>query len=144
MLDAYLWEWAPALVGTMRYPGGAVLRVDLDCDHGLRHGQRMNDRPVLYLQLAPLEARRKAIIKELHRGRIVPDQGRAANIRVEAHVAVLQQLRRLFAGVGSEGRPRATRHVTAHRNVEVVVGLEEILRELRRDAAAGRRKEAPR
>ena len=131
VLDAWLWEWASALVGTSRYPGGVVVRVDLDCDHGLRYGRRKNDRPALYLQLAPLEERRKAIIKELHRGRIVPAKGRAANIRVEAHVAVLQQLRTLFAGGGSEGSPRAARQETAPTRTDIVLGLTEITRELR-------------
>jgi hypothetical protein len=131
VLDAWLWEWAPALTGTPRYPGGVVLRVDLDCDHGMRYGRRKNsERPTLYLQLAPLEERRKEVIKEMHHGRTVPTKGRASNIRVEAHVAVLLQLRTLFAGGGSEGSPRAARQATTPVPVEVVVGLAEITREL--------------
>ncbi len=131
VLDAWLWEWAPALVATARFPGGVVLRVDLDCDHGLRYGRRGDDRPALYLALAPLEERRKAVIKELHRGRIVPAQGRAAAIRVEAHVAVLQQLRTLFKGGGSEGSPRAARHATPATQVDIVLGLPEIANDVR-------------
>jgi hypothetical protein len=135
VLDAWLWEWAPAMVGNARYPGGGVLRVDLDCDHGLRYGRRNGDRPALYLQLPPLEDRRKAIIKELHHGRIFPARGRAANIRIEAHVAVLLQLRTLFAGGGGEGSPRAPRQAAVPAEIEMVPGLNEIMRELHHASA---------
>jgi hypothetical protein len=130
VLDAWLWEWMPALTGKARYPGGLVLRFDLDAGHGLRYGKRKEDGATLYLALAPLEELRKDVIKELHCGRVVPAQGRAANIRIEAHVAVLLALRRTFAGRGSEGLPRAPRQSIAGGRGEMLVGIAEILRGL--------------
>ena len=130
VLDAWLWEWAMALKGKPEFPGDLVLRADLDRDHGLRYGRRSDEGPSLYLQLAPLGERRNAIIKELHRGRIVPAQGRAAHIRVEAHVAVLLQLRALLAGEGGDAFPRAPRKDAAPARVELLLGLAEITRQL--------------
>lgn len=135
VLDAWLWEWASALSGKTSYTSGAVLRSDLDDEHGLRQGERKREGATLYLELAPLEERRRAVIKELHRGRVVPAQGRASSIRVEAHVAVLLQLRRLFSGGGGESAARAPRENGANRRVELLLGLTEIVRELGADSS---------
>ena len=138
VLDAWLWEWSVELTGHDAYPGGAVLRADLDGKGGLRPGRRRDEGPVLYLPVAPLEARRQAVIREFHRGRIVPSFGIAADFRVEEHVAVLEALHSLFRCAQQEEEVRDRRMPTPSSYVEVSVGLGEILaRGLNADAASG-------
>jgi hypothetical protein len=127
VLDAWLWEWASALSGTPAYPGGKVFRVDLDGSSGLREGKRAGEGSSLYLQIEPLEARRGQIIKELHQGRIVPAHGCAADMRVEEHVAVIDQLQRAFDSCGEDAARRAERSSGAGTRLEVWLGLSEIL-----------------
>ena len=127
ILDAWLWEWAPALSGTFTFDGGKVFRVDLDGTGGLREGKRVGEGNSLYLKLEPLESRRRAIIKELHRGRIVPPHGCAADMRVEEHVAVIDQLQRAFDSCGEVASRRAERSPGAGTRLEVWLGLSEIL-----------------
>jgi hypothetical protein len=127
VLDAWLWEWMPALKGYETWPQQPVLRADLDSKGGLRHGRRPEAGPTLYLPIPPLEAKREAVIKEFHRGRIVPSLGVAADFRVEEHVAVLEQLRAVFAAPQDEGCERVERHSTAGPYVECWLGISEIL-----------------
>jgi hypothetical protein len=127
VLDAWLWEWSPALSGTPQYPGGKVFRVDLDGSAGLREGKRAGEGESLYLQLEPLEAHRRQVIEELHRGRIVPAHGCAADMRVEEHVAVIDQLQRAFESCGEDAARRAERLSGAGTRLEVWLGLAEIL-----------------
>ncbi len=128
VLDAWLWEWMPRLVGRDAKPDGPALRVDLDANAGLREGPREGDGPTLYLPLAALESLRRAVLHELHRGRIVPAMGCAAEMRIEEHVAVLDRLRRAFDPAGEARDRRAQRRQAAGTKVEVWVGLAEILR----------------
>jgi hypothetical protein len=127
VLDAWLWEWTSALRGQTVHPAAPTFRADLDGKGGLRHGRRNDDGPVLYLPIAPLEAKRQAVIKEFHRGRIVPAVGIAADFRVEEHVAVLEQLHAVFSPKDEEDEPRTKRQPTASTYVDVHVGLTEIL-----------------
>jgi hypothetical protein len=127
VLDAWLWEWTPTLCGIGEYPGGRVFRVDLDGNAGLREGKRAAEGRSLYLQLEPLEARRRQVIKELHRGRIVPAHGCAADMRVEEHVAVLDQLKRAFESASEDTATRAERVPGSGLRLEVWLGLSEIL-----------------
>ncbi|HUQ29880.1 MAG TPA: hypothetical protein VM051_14885 [Usitatibacter sp.] len=127
VLDAWLWEWTSALHGQQVFPGAASLRADLDGKGGLRHGRRHDGGPALYLPIAPLEAKRLSVIKEFHRGRIVPSLGIAADFRVEEHVAVLEQLHAVFQSKNEENEPRVKRQPTASTYVDVWVGLTEIL-----------------
>jgi hypothetical protein len=121
VLDAWLWEWAHSLVST-REPQGPVMRADLDGEHGLRHGVRKGSGDSLHLALAPLEAQRSAVIAEFHAGHVVPARGRAAQIRIEAHVALLVELRHAFSGDES----RAPRRPASNRQVEAWFGLAEV------------------
>ena len=127
VLDAWLWEWMPALKGVATWPEQPVFRADLDGKGGLRQGRRIDAGPTVYLPIPPLEARRQAVIKEFHRGRIVPSLGVAADFRVEEHVAVLEQLRIVFEAPQDENAERVTRRPAAGPAVEVWVGLSEIL-----------------
>ena len=127
VLDAWLWEWSSALHGQLVFPAAPTLRADLDGKGGLRHGRRHDDGPALYLPIAPLEAKRQAVVKEFHRGRIVPSLGIAADFRVEEHVAVLEQLHSVFQAKNEEDEPRVKRQPTASTYVDVFVGLTEIL-----------------
>lgn len=127
VLDAWLWEWAPALSGAPTCSRGKVFRVDLDRSAGLREGKRAGEGPSLYLQIEPLEARRLQIIAELHQGRIVPPHGCAADMRVEEHVAVIDQLQRAFDSCGEDAARRAERSSGAGTRLEVWIGLSEIL-----------------
>jgi hypothetical protein len=127
VLDAWLWEWAPALSAQPAYPGGKVFRVDLDGSAGLREGKRVGEGETLYLQIEPLEARRRQVIHELHNGRIVPAHGCAADMRVEEHVAVLDQLQRAFDSCGEDAARRAERSSGAGVRLEVWLGLPEVL-----------------
>jgi hypothetical protein len=135
VLDAWLWEWSGALNGQAAYPGSPTLRADLDGKGGLRQGRRLDGGPCLYLAVAPLEAKRQAVIREFHRGRIVPAIGIASDFRVEEHVAVLEQLHALFQAKDEDDEPRVKRQPTPSTYVEVYVGLTEILaRGLKSDA----------
>jgi hypothetical protein len=127
VLDAWLWEWNDALHGETLYPGSPTFRADLDGKGGLRQGRRRDDGPCLYLPIAPLEARRQAVIKEFHRGRIVPSIGIASGFRVEEHVAVLEQLHAAFQAKCEDDAPRGKRAPTPSSYVDVYVGLSEIL-----------------
>ena len=136
VLDAWLWEWMGELKSVEHWPGEAALRADLDGKVGLRLGRRVDDGASLYVPCAPLEARRQAVIREFHRGRIVPEKGVAAGFRVEEHVAVLEQLKALYDAAGDEREDRIERHTAGGAAVEVWVGLGEILsRAFRRDPA---------
>jgi len=121
VLDAFLWEWSGALAAAHE-PAGAVMRADLESDHGLRYGARQGAGACLYLSLDALEARRLDVIDAFHAGRVVPEHGRAAQIRLEAHVAVLQQLRRMFTADES----RAPREPVERAEVEAWMGLNEV------------------
>ena len=127
VLDAWLWEWAPALSATSEYPGGGTYRIDLDGNSGLREGKRAGEGTSLYLQLEPLESRRRQVIKELHNGRFVPPHGCSADMRVEEHVAVIDQLQRAFQSCSEDAARRAERSSGAGLRLEVWVGLPEIL-----------------
>ena len=127
VLDAWLWEWMPDIRGAQSWPGGAVFRADLDGNAGLRRGRRADEGPALYLAIAPLEARRRAVIKEFHQGRIVPSTGLTADFRIEEHVAVLEQLRVAFESAQEQDSEREARKPVAGQPVEVCVGLSEIL-----------------
>jgi hypothetical protein len=127
VLDAWLWEWMPALKGVTLWPDQPVFRADLDGKGGLRQGRRLDSGPAIYLPIPPLEARRQAVIREFHRGRIVPSLGVAADFRVEEHVAVLEQLRIVFEAPQDEAAQRVTRRPAAGPSVEVWIGLSEIL-----------------
>ena len=127
VLDAWLWEWMPELKGSGTWPAEKVFRADLDGKGGLRQGRRPDEGPTLYLRIAPLEARRQAVIKEFHRGRIVPALGIAADFRVEEHVAVLEQLRTVFEAPQDDDAQRVQRRAARGPSVEVWVGLSEIL-----------------
>lgn len=127
VLDAWLWEWNAALHGHTMYPGSPTFRADLDGKGGLRQGRRRDDGPCLYLPIAPLEVKRQAVIKEFHRGRIVPSLGIASDFRVEEHVAVLEQLHAAFQAKSEDDEPRGKRAPTASSYAEVWVGLTEIL-----------------
>ena len=125
VLDAWLWEWAPQLASDAE--AEVVWRADLDSDAGLRYGRRRGEGPSLYLPLAPLEAQRQDIIRHFHRGYVVPDRGRAAQMRIEAHVAVLQQLRHTFSGTEDREYRQAVEPV----EVEAWVGIAEVTHALR-------------
>jgi len=127
VLDAWLWDWAPQLKGCAIWPQEPVFRADLDGKGGLRTGERPDAGPTLYLRIAPLEARRREVIREFHRGRIVPGVGIASDFRVEEHVAVLEHLRIAFEAPQGEGVTRTERLPAAGGAVEVWVGLSEIL-----------------
>ncbi|MGZ5037324.1 MAG: hypothetical protein ACXWGT_11200 [Usitatibacter sp.] len=127
VLDAWLWEWMPALKGVTTWPDQPVFRADLDGKGGLRQGRRLDSGPTLYLPIAPLEARRQCVIKEFHRGRIVPSLGIAADFRVEEHVAVLEQLRSAFEAPQEDSAQRDARQQVAGRSIEAWLGLSEIL-----------------
>jgi hypothetical protein len=132
VLDAFLWEWMPALV-SQEEPGNATMRADLDSEHGLRYGVRHGDGPSLYLSLETLEAQRLAVIQSFHAGQVVPSRGRAAEIRLEAHVAVLAQLRQTFLG----DDVRAPREPAEPARVEAWVGLAEITHRVELDERMG-------
>jgi hypothetical protein len=127
VLDAWLWEWMPSLKGTTMWPDQPVFRADLDGKGGLRQGRRHDEGPTLYLAIAALEARRHEVIREFHRGRIVPSLGVAADFRVEEHVAVLEQLRLVFEAPQEDDSQRVQRRAAKGPSVEVWVGLSEIV-----------------
>ena len=127
VLDAWLWEWAAYLKAGETHPGSASLRADLDENAGLRDGQREGEGRSLYLPLGPLESQRRLLIKELHRGRIVPTHGCTAEFRIEEHVAVIDHLGRAFSPREESGPKRAPRQQEAATRIEVWVGLPEIL-----------------
>ena len=127
ILDAWLWEWTPALRGERTPPKDAALRVDLDSNSGLREGRREGDGPSLYLALAPLEEQRRRIVAEFHAGRLVPAHGAAADIRIEEHICVLDHLARAFRAPEGDAPLRAPRQQASGTRIEVWVGLPEIL-----------------
>lgn len=127
VLDAWLWEWAAYLKASESYPGSVALRVDLDANAGLRSGQRDVEGKSLYLPLGPLESQRRLVVKELHRGRIVPAHGCTAEFRIEEHVAVIDHLAVAFRDRTDSAEQRAARQQEAATRIEVWVGLPEIL-----------------
>jgi len=128
LLDAWLWEWMPALRGERDAPRGPALRVDLERNAGLRDGPAADPGATLHLALAPLEARRAAIVEGLHVGRLTPAHGCASELRLEEHVALLDHLAQAFSG-RADGTPsrRADREGRSGRRVEAWVGIGEIL-----------------
>jgi hypothetical protein len=127
IVDAWLWQWHGALKGERTFPGAASLRVDLDTNAGLREGAREGEGPAVYVRLEPLEAERRKIIAEMHRGRIVPPHGCTADLRIEEHVAVLDYLQRALRLAAGDAPQRAPREQQAGIRLEVWIGLSEIL-----------------
>lgn len=127
VLDAWMWEWGPALRGVREHPGTAALRVDLDSNTGLREGRREEPGPALYLPLGPLEEQRRRIVREMHRGRMVPAHGAASEFRIEEHIGLLDHLARAFRFPEGEAPQRAPRQSASGARIEVWVGLAEVL-----------------
>jgi hypothetical protein len=127
VLDAWLWEWTDCLTGFSQPRAGAALRVDLDADAGLREGLREGEGASLYLPLAPLEAKRREVVRELHLGRIYPAHGCTAEFRIEEHVAVLDHLQRALRAQDQAPVARAERQSAPGTRIEVWAGLAEIL-----------------
>ena len=127
ILDAWLWEWVPVLNARRDAPDGGCFRTDLDSNTGLRDGAAAEGGNALYLPLQPLIARRRDVIAHLHRGRLVPEHGCASEMRLEEHVAVLDQLGRALEAVASGRESRAERRPGAGLRIEVWVGIQEIL-----------------
>ena len=123
IVDAWLWEWMGALQGEPVRPQGAVLGVDLEGNAGLRVPG--DAESMLYLSLDRLEAARRAVIGQLHRGRLVPAHGCIAELLIEEHIAVLDHLRQALRADAAAGR--AERQRVAGARVEVWVGLQEII-----------------
>jgi hypothetical protein len=127
ILDAWVWEWMGALHGESTCAGGDVLRVDLDSSAGLREGKRKGEGASLYLPLATLEAERRKIVTNLHRGRLTPAHGWVSELRVEEHINVLDHLRHAFVAAESDTPLRARRMPAGGTRVEIWLGLQEIL-----------------
>ena len=127
ILDAWLWEWVPVLNARREAPEGKCFRTDLETNNGLREGTGSAGARSLYLPLQPLIARRREVVMQLHRGRLVPEHGCVADMRLEEHVAVLEQLGRAFDGLAGGAEHRARRKPGAGQRIEVWVGLNEIL-----------------
>ena len=129
VLDAWLWEWAAYLKAGEVHPGSAALRVDLDANAGLRSGARevAAEGKSLYLPLGPLEAQRRLVVKQLHRGRILPEHGCTAEFRIEEHVAVIDHLATALREQSGDAPQRAARLQEPATRIEVWLGLPEIL-----------------
>lgn len=127
ILDAWLWEWVPVLNARREAPDARCFRTDLDSNTGLREGAAAQGANALYLPLQPLVERRREVIAHLHRGRLVPEHGCASEMRLEEHVAVLEQVGRAFEGAGSGRESRAERRPGAGLRIEVWVGIQEIV-----------------
>jgi hypothetical protein len=127
IVDAWLWHWQDALKAERIYPGAASLRADLDNNTGLREGAREGDGPAIYVRLEPLEAERRRIVAEMHRGRVIPPHGCTSDLRIEEHVAVLDYLQRALRLAGGDSPQRAPREQQAGIRLEVWIGLSEIL-----------------
>ena len=126
ILDAWLWIWMPALAGADTKPIGAAWRADLDSNDGLRRGVRTGPGISMYLEMAPLEAMRIAIIKEFHAGRTVSGGGDGSRFAVEDHFVALDTLRRALRGIRHESAGRGKRY-KANDVVELHVGLAEVM-----------------
>jgi len=127
ILDAWLWEWVPALNARREAPDARCFRADLDSNTGLREGAAAEGANALYLPLQPLIGRRRDVIAHLHQGRLVPEHGCASEMRLEEHVAVLEQVGRAFEAAASGREFRAERRPGAGLRIEVWVGIQEIL-----------------
>jgi hypothetical protein len=125
IFDEWMWMWAPVLRGVAAPPAGSALRADLDSSDGLRRGPREGEGMALYLPQAPIEAAFQSLIENFHAGRIVPEEGVTASLRIEEHVAVLDVLRRALRASMDEPVARAARQHVGQ-VVEVHVGLASI------------------
>ena len=127
IVDAWLWHWQGSLKAERAFPGGASLRADLDTNTGLREGPAKSEGPAIYVRLEPLEAERRKIVREMHRGHMVPPHGCTADLRIEEHVVVLDYLRRALRPADGDAPQRAPREQQAGLRLEVWIGLSEIL-----------------
>lgn len=127
VLDAWLREWRDDLHLFEARREGAALHVDLDGAQGLRAETPAAGGRVLWLALGPLERRRREVMRDLQRGRIVPAYGCAAEFRIEEHVAVLRHLQRAFAAPAEAGARREARESAPGTRIEAWVGIREIL-----------------
>ena len=127
VLDAWLRDACVGLHLAEARVEGPSFAVDLAGDSGLRAAEGATGDRVRWIDLAPLEARRRAIVCELQAGRIVPAYGCAAEFRIEEHVAVLLHLRQALAMPASVSSRRETRESTPGTRVETWAGLAEIL-----------------
>ena len=127
VLDAWLREACGDLALVPQAVEGAAFSIDLAGGSGLRAGGSMPGLHARRLAMAPLEARRRAIVRELQAGRIVPTYGCAAEFRIEEHVAVAQHLRAMLAALAPGAPAREPREAAPGTRVEAFVGLAEIL-----------------
>jgi hypothetical protein len=126
ILDAWLWEWTPALRLSRQAPEGPAFHVDLLSNGALRQGAGASGPGILFLPVQALVECRRHVVARLHRGQLVPQNGCAAEMRLEEHVAVLEQTARAFEAAGGS-QTRAERRQEAKLRVETWVGLEEIV-----------------
>jgi len=127
VLDAWLREACGDLALAEEAVEGAAYSIDLAGDAALRAGGDLAGTHVRHLALAPLEAHRRAIVRELQCGRIVPAYGCASEFRIEEHVAVLNHLRATIAALATDAPRRESRDAAPGTRVEAWVGLAEIL-----------------
>ena len=125
ILDEWIWMWAPVLQGVSTPPAGSALRSDLDSSEGLQRGPRDGEGPALYLPQAPIEAAFQTMVEHFHAGRIVPEEGCTAGLRIEEHIAVLDIVRRGLHASMDQPTARAVRR-KMNQAVEVHLGLTHI------------------
>jgi hypothetical protein len=126
ILDAWMWVWMPVLAGVSQAPPGSALRADLDSADGLRRGPREDPGPSLYLPQDPIEGAYRSVVRQFHKGRIIPEGTLSARFRMEEHVAVLDAIHRGLEESRHVPTPRAER-VPSGARVEIFIGLPEIL-----------------
>lgn len=126
VLDAWLWEWAPAYRLSDGPAAGALLAVDSGGSRGLRALEGGESLAGSVLVIEPLAAQIEHVVREFQAGRIFPGHGLATTFRVEVHVALLDTLR-AFLAVARKGLSRRQGREGCEENVEIFVGLTEIL-----------------
>lgn len=130
ILDSWLWTWVRDYRLTRESEAGEPsLWVDLRSDQGLRFAPYAPEGgDVRYLVMSRIREQLAEVIDGFHAGQIYPGFGQSTEMRIEAHVGLIDQLEAMWDRACMAVRPAVSaRAGSARPKVDAFAGMTEIL-----------------
>lgn len=144
ILDSWLLAWVDAMALSPDDPAPAPrLLVQPDSSAGLSLNVDPDLGDPLFLPLGPLKAELDLVFDFLQRGELFPGRGPSTTFRLEDHVSLLDILHREFTQAGAAPMTRDARTNAEGVEVDVYLGLGDIIRGGFSPPAAPGQSEAP-